>query len=194
MRTGLKVILSTLLGIGLASGTLLGQGLRTRASYGWDRILLPPNNNGCCFTPPVNSYFYPSYGFYGGYFSPFLFFPSLPPPTPYMPNYWWTSPYSVADPRQEGYNPSSGYPMGTVATLLLITTPAKARITLDGTLIGTSDSLGPIQLPVGEHSLRVEATGYEPAETILRIEQPVLQQLEIRLDPVHFKPKASPKT
>ena len=65
--------------------------------------------------------------------------------------------------------------------MLLETYPKKARVVLDGLYVGTSDSLGPFQLPVGEHTLRVEAAGFEPSETVLKVEQPVLQQLEVRL-------------
>jgi hypothetical protein len=31
------------------------------------------------------------------------------------------------------------------------------------------------------HVLRVEAKGFEPSETVLKVEKPTLQQLEIRL-------------
>jgi hypothetical protein len=52
-----------------------------------------------------------------------------------------------------------------------------------------ADYLGPIQLPIGEHTLRVEAVGYEPSETIISVEQPVLQQLEISLKPRPPRPE-----
>lgn len=139
-----------------------------------------------------SSSFYPAYGLMAGYYSPFVNLPSSPP-YPYMPNYWWVSPYPLEDPRQAGYNPSSGYPPESVTTLLLETTPAKARIVLDGVFVGRSDFLGPIQLPVGEHTLRVEATGYEPSETVLKIEQPILQQLEVRLTPTSAGTKPGPR-
>jgi hypothetical protein len=119
--------------------------------------------------------------------------PGLAPNYNYAPNYWWTGPNSGTDPRQEGYNPSSGYPSETVSTLLLETFPAKARVILDGVFIGTADSLGPTQLPAGEHSLRVEAASYEPSETILKVEQPTLQQLEIRLNPIAHTTKPAPR-
>jgi hypothetical protein len=131
--------------------------------------------------PFVQSYFYPTPSWYGGYYSPFLNLPSLPPSYVYMPSYWWVSPYPLADPRQDAYNPSGGYPKETVTTLLLAAYPLKSQVTIDGILVGTSDALGPFQLPVGEHTLRVEAPGYEPSETVLKVEQPTLQQLEIRL-------------
>lgn len=159
-----------------------------------------PSIDSCAY---VQSYYYPSssgyggygaYGGYGGYFSPFLHLPSLPPPYPYMPNYWWTGAYAATDPRQAGYNPNAGYPQESVTTLLLVTIPAKTRIILDGIYVGSLDYLGPIQLPIGEHTLRVEAAGYEPSETVLRIEQPVLQQLEVHLSPIapRVKPAARP--
>ena len=129
----------------------------------------------------VQPYFFGSYGFYGGYYSPFVSVPSLPPAYPYLPNYWWVSPYPLADPRQSGYNPASGYARDSVTTLILETQPAKSRVILDGIYVGTSNYLGPIQLPVGEHILRVESAGFEPSETVLNIEQPVLQQLTVKL-------------
>ncbi len=146
------------------------------------------------WSPPVQSYFYPSGDWYGGYTSPFLFFPQLPPPTPYMPNYWWVSPYALADPRQDGYNPSAGYPKETVTTLLLTTYPAKTRVVLDGIYVGTSDSLGPFQLPVGEHTMRFEARGYEPSETVLKVERPAIEQLEIHLTPIAQPAKLPPRS
>ena len=134
----------------------------------------------------VQPYSFPSFspwGWFGGYYSPFVNMPTLPPARPYLPNYWWVEPYPSADPRQAGYNPASGYARDEVTTLLLVTSPAKARVILDGLYVGTADYLGPIQLPLGEHTLRVEAAGYEPSETVLSVEQPVLQQLEVRLKP-----------
>jgi hypothetical protein len=41
--------------------------------------------------------------------------------------------------------------------------------------------------------LRVEAVGYEPSETVISVEQPVLQQLEIRLKPQPPRPKPEPQ-
>jgi hypothetical protein len=110
--------------------------------------------------------------------------PSIPRAVPDLPNYWWAEHYPAADPRQAGYNPSSGYPKESVTTLLLATYPLKTRIILDGIYVGRADYLGPIQLPPGEHTLRVEAPGYETSETVLNVEEPALQQLEIRLKSV----------
>jgi hypothetical protein len=117
----------------------------------------------------------------------------LPPAYPYLPNYWWVSPYPTADPRQAGYNPASGYARDSVTTLILTTEPAKSRIILDGIFIGTSDYLGPTQLPLGEHVLRIEAPGFEPSETVLNIEQPVLQQLTVRLKRVSSDAPVEPR-
>lgn len=137
-------------------------------------------------------YFYPGFGGFGGFLPPFYASFALPPAYPYLPNYWWVSMYNIADPRQEGYNPSSGYPRESVTTLLLDTQPSRARIILDGTFVGRSDYLGPIQLPFGEHSLRVEANGYESSETVLKVEQAIVQQLEIRLSPARPSDRPGP--
>jgi hypothetical protein len=110
-----------------------------------------------------------------------------------MPNYWWVGPYPTADPRQSGYNPAIGYRWDEVTALILDTYPKNARITLDGVTIGRTSELGPIQLPFGEHSLRVEAVGYEPSETVLKVERPILQQLEVRLQQVSHAPKPGPQ-
>ena len=110
-------------------------------------------------------------GYSGGYGSTYS----------YLPNYWWTGYYPTADPRGEGYNPNAGYAWDSVTTLLLETFPAKARVTLDGIFVGTTDTLGPFQLPLGQHTLRIEAAGFEPSETVLKVERAVLQQLEVRL-------------
>lgn len=136
----------------------------------------------------VTPYFFPSYGGFGGYgfygyYSPFVNPIPYASTDPYLPKYWWSERYPTLDPRQSGYNPNGGYAKEEVTTLLLETYPKKARIVLDGLFVGTSDSLGPFQLPAGEHTLRVEAAGFEPSETVLKIEQPVLQQLEVRLKP-----------
>ena len=131
-------------------------------------------------TPVVQSYFNPGFGFFG-YASPFISLPTLPPPYPYMPKYWWTGSYPTADPRQSGYNPSAGYRWEDVTTLILGTSPKTASVMLDGNAIGSSEDLGPIQLPFGEHTLRVEAPGYEPSETVMRVETPSLQRVQVNL-------------
>jgi hypothetical protein len=121
------------------------------------------------------------FGYYGGYYTPFVNVPTYGSTYPYLPKYWWVERYPSTDPRQAGYNPNSGYPKEEVTTLLLVSYPVKSRVILDGLYVGTSDNLGPIQLPVGVHVLRVESLGFEPSETVLKVEQPTLQQLEVRL-------------
>ncbi len=150
------------------------------------RIGQAPASNRSFSGGYFQSYFYPSYGpfgYYGlsGFYSPFFSQPGIPRAVPDLPNYWWAEPYPAADPRQAGYNPSSGYPKDSVTTLLLVTFPLNTRIILDGIYVGRADYLGPIQLPSGEHTLRVEAPGYETSETVLNVEEPALRQLEIRL-------------
>lgn len=178
MSRNIRFVLSTLVSIGLGASLLFGQ----RARGGAFGSATPP-------TPVVTSYFYPTLGWYGGYSPPYPAF--SPPYNP--PDYWWTGQYPEADPRQEGYNPSSGYLAETVQMLLLTTFPAKARVTLNGIFIGTADLLGPTQLPMGEHSLRVEAVAYGPFETVLRVERPGVQQLELRLDPIVHAAKPGPR-
>ncbi len=141
----------------------------------------------------VQPYLTGGFGYMGGYYSPFVSVPTLPPPYPYMPKYWWTGPYSIDDPRQAGYNPQAGYRWDDVMALILHTSPEKARVSLDGMFVGLGDQLGPIQLPVGEHTLRVDAAGYEPSETVLKVETHAIQQLDVRLNKVEHAPKPAPK-
>src|SRR5574337_127421 len=134
-------------------------------------------------TPVVvwNAPFFGGYGGFGG-FGPFggfggygfshFGYPIPPAPFTYAPPYWWVGPYSLADPRQDGYNPSAGYEWDSVGALILTVLPARARVTLDGVFVGTADRLGPFQLPAGQHTLRVEASGYEPSDTVVKVEQP----------------------
>ena len=166
----------------LAAGTLLAQG---RGSFGSQPSPVsravgtgygPVTTFG--YVTPTYGGFYPGYDLYGGYYSPF-FLPQAP--YPYMPKFWWVGPYGVDDPRQDGYNPNAGYAWDSVGTLILTTYPAKARVKLDGTFIGLAHYLGPIQLPAGDHTLRIEATGYEPNEAVIKVDSPVVQELEVRL-------------
>lgn len=135
----------------------------------------------------VTPYFFPSYGgfggfgFYSGYYSPFIDFSERHSTEPYLPKNWWVERYPSVDPRQAGYNPNSGYAREDVTTLILSTYPLKARVVLDGIFVGTSDNLGPMQLPIGMHTLRIEAAGFEPSQTVLNIEEPAMQQLDVRL-------------
>jgi len=136
------------------------------------------------------------YGGYGpsyGYGFPSFGYPAFGAPYAYAPNYWWVSPYPIADPRQDGYNPSAGYEWDSVGTLILTTFPAKARITLDGVFVGTCDRLGPFQLPVGDHSLRVAAEGYETSETVVRVEQPGPLLLDVQLKHLNATAEPAPR-
>ncbi len=175
---GLMAVGFLALALAVPAANAGGQGKATSAGFG-ESTAAPITFGGY-----VRPYFFPSFGFGWGYFSPFVSLPKLPPAVPYLPKHWWAEPYPSADPRQAGYNPNGGYPKEEVTTLLLTTAPAKSRVYLDGIFVGTNDYLGPIQLPLGEHTLRVEAIGFEPSETVLRVEQPALQQLEIRLTPL----------
>jgi len=130
------------------------------------------------------------FGGYGGiglpYFAPIY---SYQPP-----NYWWVSPYPSADPRQDAYNPSAGYEWDSVGTLILTTFPANARVTLDGTFVGTSDKLGPFQLPTGDHTVHVIAEGFEPIDNIVKVDQPGPLFLDVHLQRVGSRgiPKPAP--
>jgi len=179
---------------GQNSGSAVGRAAPTGSASIQSQIgSAAPATGGVGFAPFVQPYYYPTFSWFGAYASPFLYLPTPPPAHSYLPNYWWLGGYPSEDPRQEGYNPQAGYPADTVTTLLLVTFPAKARVTLDGVFVGTSDFLGPIQLPVGEHSLRVEAAGYEPSEKVLKVEHPDLQQLEVRLKPSARNGKPGPR-
>lgn len=144
---------------------------------GGPSILAPASGRSVFFNPvPLNVY--------GGFYSPAFSLPMIPPSTSYLGSYWWAGPNASDDPRQAGYNPSAGYPWDSVTTLLLTAKPSHAHVTLDGSDVGSARDLGPIQLPMGEHTLRVEAPGYEPSETLLKVEQPIVQELDVRLTPV----------
>ncbi len=166
VHAGLLVLgLSASAALGIAAGPLhwSGQGAAARAGFG-----------------PVPQYDYgPGYGF--GYYTPFLIPPTAPPAVSYLPKYWWTGYYDTADPRQAGYNPRAGYRWDDVTTLILGTSPKKAEITLDGSPIGSASDLGPIQLPPGDHTLRVEAPGFEPSETVLKADAASVRRLQINL-------------
>ena len=184
-RSKARSLILASLAVGLAF--LSGPVVKAVAADGSSaRIASAPASGGSYFRGYVQPYFYPSYspfGHYGfgGFYSPFVSLPSIPRTEPDLPNYWWAEHYPTADPRQAGYNPSSGYSKESVTTLLLVTSPLNTRIILDGIYVGRADYLGPIQLPPGEHTLRVEAPGYETSETVLNVEEPALRQLEIRL-------------
>jgi hypothetical protein len=77
-----------------------------------------------------------------------------------------------------------------VGTLILDTNPPQARVTLDGIYAGTTDKLGPFQLPVGQHTLHIEAVGFEPSDIIVKFDQPGVQNLNVELK--HLTPSAKP--
>jgi hypothetical protein len=138
-----------------------------------------------------------SYGFggYGGWSGGYGYssYPRFTPATPYPYRYWWVGPYAD-NGSQAGYNPSAGYEWDSVGTLLLSTFPAKARVILNGVPVGTADKLGPFQLPVGEHTLRIEAEGYEPSETIVKFDQPGVQELKVQLKRLTASAKPGPRS
>jgi hypothetical protein len=130
-------------------------------------------------------------GAYGGY--GYGFYPSAPSPLDVPPNYWWVSPYRSENPCQAGCNPNAGYEWDSVGTLILETNPPKARITLDGIFAGTTDNLGPFQLPVGEHTLHVQAPGFESSDVIVKFDQPGVQNLNIELKRMIASAKPAPQ-
>jgi PEGA domain-containing protein len=137
--------------------------------------------------------YYGGYGGYGGFGVPSFYGGSYESyGRSNFDSHWWAGPNGSSDPRQAGYNPSGGYPWESVATVILSTFPQKARIILDGVFVGTTNRLGPFELPVGEHTLKVESPGYEPSETVLKVEEPVVQQLDVRLSAVRHEPKPAP--
>jgi hypothetical protein len=127
---------------------------------------------------------YPQFGFSGVY-----------PSTPQVPpNYWWTNSYPSENPCQSACNPNAGYEWGSVGTLILDTNPSQARVTLDGTYAGTTDKLGPFQLPVGEHTLHIEAPGFEPSDVIVKFDQPGVQSLKVEMKRLTASAKPAPRT
>ena len=163
--------------LALTFGALCVCALAARAGNG-NFVSRSASVGGPVSSPITYSYFNPGFGF-----SPFLNFNYSSAPRPFMPKYWWTGSYSIADPRQDGYNPQGGYRWEDVTTLVLGTYPTRAEVTLDGSPIGSSDGLGPIQLPFGEHTLRVESPGYEPSETVLKVQARSVQRLQVNLKP-----------
>ena len=183
----------TLLAGAVVAAAVCAAGLKPALAAGPGHISLGSTGAAIRYNPGplVQSYYYPSAGF--GYYSPFVSVPSLSPPYPTnLPNYWWVGPYPSEDPRQAGYNPSSGYDWQEVTALVLTTSPAKAEVTLDGNAIGGADDLGPIQLPAGDHTLRVEAPGYEPSETVIHATAPSVQRLQINLKSLPRSAQATP--
>ncbi len=172
----LRMLLLLLAGLMLSSVALFGQ-----------RITSIPAR-------PVSTFYLgPYFGGFGGYYGGYSGYPEFTPATPYPYRYWWVGPYAD-NGRQDGYNPSAGYEWDSVGTLILSTTPAKSRVTLDGLTVGTADKLGPTQLPVGVHTLRIQAEGYEPIETVVKFDQPGVQELEIQLKPLATHAKVAPRS
>lgn len=126
-------------------------------------------------------------GFYGGGFYPAFggngLYGSIPSTSPLdvPPRGWWASPYPSENPCQAACNPNAGYDWSTVGTLILDTIPHTAKVTLDGILAGTTDKLGPFQLPVGEHTLHIEAAGFESTDVIVKFDQPGVRSLNVEL-------------
>jgi hypothetical protein len=109
------------------------------------------------------------------------------------PNGWWASPYPSENPCQAGCNPNAGYEWDSVGALILDTNPPDARVTLDGIYAGTTDKLGPFQLPIGEHTLHIEAAGFEPSDIIVKFDQPGVQSLNVKLKRLTATAKPAPR-
>jgi hypothetical protein len=125
------------------------------------------------------------YGGYGGY--GFGGFTSPSYPLEGRSNY-------SENPCQAGCNPNAGYEWDSVGTLILDTNPPEARVTLDGIYAGTTEKLGPFQLPVGEHTLHIEAAGFEPSDVVIKFDQPGVQSLNVHLKSLPVPPKPGPHT
>ena len=136
-----------------------------------------------------------SYGGNGGYygFGGSGLYSSSTSPLDVPPNYWWVSPYRSETPCQSGCNLNAGYEWGSVGALILETNPPKARVSLDGIYAGTADQLGPFQLPVGEHTLHIEAAGFEPSDIIVRFDEPGVQNLNVELKRLTASAKPAPR-
>jgi hypothetical protein len=80
-----------------------------------------------------------------------------------------------------------------VGTLILDTNPPNARVTLDGIPAGTTDRLGPFQLPVGEHTLHIEAAGFEPSDIVVKFDRPGVQSLNVELKLLEVSAKPAPR-
>jgi hypothetical protein len=181
MSRTIRIGLLLLVGGVLSSGALLAQrdmgGQSSPASFSF------------------KSYFggHEPFGGFGGHSLPYSWYPSSGGPYGYLPNYRWASHYPTSDPRQDGYNSSASYEWDSVGTLMLTTSPAKSRVTLDGVLVGTSDKLGPIQLPAGEHTLHLAADGYEPSDTIVKVDKPGPLVLNVELKPLSVRDQPAPQ-
>ncbi|HXW13863.1 MAG TPA: PEGA domain-containing protein, partial [Terriglobia bacterium] len=124
-------------------------------------------------------------GSYGGY----GYYPSSSSPPSVSPIY---GPYPSENPCQAGCNPNAGYEWDSVGALILDTNPPQARVTLDSIYAGTTDKLGPFQLPVGQHTLHIEAAGFEPSDIIVKFDQPGVQSLNVELKRLTASAKPAP--
>ena len=131
-------------------------------------------------------------GWSGGY-GGVGFYGSNPSPLAVPPRYWWVSPYPSENPCQAGCNPNAGYEWDSVGTLILNTNPPQARVTLNNIYAGTTDKLGPFQLPVGEYTLHIEAAGYEPSDIVVKFDQPGVQSLNVELKRLTVSAKPAPR-
>jgi len=196
MHRGTRIVSLFLGGMLLTSPALLAQRgyVSSAPATGGSGFVPAPTGYGAL---PVTFPSFPSYSQFGFGFreirsqtvDPSWIAPSYPPAS--APNYWWVSPYPMGEVRQDGYNPDSGYEWDSVGALLLTTFPLKAQVTLDGTCVGTADKLGPFQLPVGAYTLRVEAVGYQPSETVVKFDVPGVRQLDIKLKPLKVAANAA---
>jgi hypothetical protein len=93
-----------------------------------------------------------------------------------------------------GDNPNAGYEWEGVGALILATNPPKARVTLDGIYAGIAENLGPFQLPVGEHTLHIEAPGFEPSDIIVKFDKPGVQNLTVDLKRLTASNKPTPRS
>jgi hypothetical protein len=133
---------------------------------------------------------------YGGYYPAFgsvLIGPNISSPLDVPPQGWWASPYPSQNPCQAACNPNAGYEWDSVGTLILETNPPTAKVVLDGIPAGTTDKLGPFQLPVGEHTLHIEYPGFEPTDVIVKFDRPGVQNLNIDLKRTTAFAKPAPR-
>jgi len=129
-------------------------------------------------------------GAYGGY----GYYPATDSTLDVPSSYWWLSHNPGENPCQAGCNPNAGYEWDSVGTLVLDTNPPEARVTLDGIYAGTTDRLGPFQLPVGQHTLHIEAPGFEPSDVIVKFDQPGVQSLNVELKRLSVSAKPAPRS
>ena len=130
----------------------------------------------------------------GGWSGGYGLYGSSSSPLDVPPRYWWVSPYPSESPCATGCNPNAGYEWDSVGTLILDTNPPQARVTLDGIYAGTTDKLGPFQLPVGQHTLHIEAAGFESTDIIVKFDQPGVQSLNVELKVLTASPKPAPRS